>query len=163
MKKKQKIFLILLISSSILFQGCESAGLCIGPVCWDEDGDVTDIVSYITDDNECDVSGASDLRSEHEEILIVAGWYDYVHDNIDKIKYKNVELLDHDSPAIGLAHCEGGSSCYIQVATQDRSALNITRIIVHEAAHLKDNCEHGEEPAEKAGSEFLKDYAENTE
>ena len=39
-----------------------------------------------------------------------------------------------------------------------RSDIEIARIIVHEAAHLADNCENGEEPALEAERAFLEAY-----
>ena len=65
---------------------------------------------------------------------------------------------------MGQAFC---AECKIRIAVFERnlpgamikrSDLDIARLIVHEAAHLADNCEHGEEPALEAERAFLEAY-----
>lgn len=101
-------------------------------------------------------SGAKNLKSEHREILKVAGWLDFVEKNVGVINYMDNELVAEN--AIGRAYC---GKCYTDIATKNRDAVGIVATIVHEAGHLADECKNGEEPAVKAHKQFYEDYEKN--
>jgi hypothetical protein len=113
-------------------------------------------------------SGAEGLRAEHDALLACAGWRDFVYDNIREIKYKNACKLasDHGGEVTGKAHCR---SCRVEIATYRRtgsicladpqSDITLAAILVHEAAHLEDDCKNGEDPAEAAEAAFRSDLA----
>ena len=104
--------------------------------------------------------------SNLEIILSCAGWLDFVINNVSEIEFVNVSSLPSSSPGIvlGQAFC---AVCEIRIAVLEgnlpgaikkRSDLDIARLIVHEAAHLADNCEGGEEPSLEAERAFLEAY-----
>ncbi|MCH8957563.1 hypothetical protein IIA28_19955 [candidate division KSB1 bacterium] len=104
--------------------------------------------------------------SNLEIILSCAGWLDFVINNVSEIEFVNVSSLPSSSPGIVLAQAFCGA-CEIRIAVLEgnlpgavtrRSDLDIARLIVHEAAHLADNCENGEEPALEAERAFLEAY-----
>ena len=108
----------------------------------------------------------SDGFSNLEIILSCAGWLDFVINNVSEIEFVNVSSLPSSSAGIvlGQAFC---AVCEIRIAVLEgnlpgaikkRSDLDIARLIVHEAAHLADNCEDGEEPALEAERAFLEAY-----
>ena len=110
--------------------------------------------------------GAAGLKPEHEEVLTCAGWIDYVRDNIQEIDYVDVTRLPDDEgegEVTGRAFC---SRCQARVATlvrtgirtQARHPAEVASILVHEATHLKEGCASGEESAERAEADFLRDY-----
>jgi len=96
-------------------------------------------------------------------ILSCDGWLSFVIDNVSEIEFVDVSSFPSSSGEIvlGQAFC---AACKIRIAVLERnlqgaiirrSDLDIARLIVHEAAHLADNCENGEEPALKAERAFL--------
>ena len=104
--------------------------------------------------------------SNLEVILSCDGWLDFVINNVSEIEFVNVSSFPSSSGEIvlGQAFC---AACKIRIAVLERnlpgamikrSDLDIARLIVHEAAHLADNCEHGEEPAIEAERAFLEAY-----
>ena len=106
---------------------------------------------------------APSFSSELETILNCDGWLDFVIDNVSEIEFVEVSSLPSSSGEIvlGQAFC---AECKIRIAVLERnlpgamirrSDLDIARLIVHEAAHLADNCENGEEPALEAERAFL--------
>ena len=104
--------------------------------------------------------------SNLEIILSCAGWLDFVINNVSEIEFVNVSSLPSSSPGIVLGQAFCGA-CEIRIAVLERgfpgaiikrSDLDIARLIVHEAAHLADNCEDGEEPALEAERAFLEAY-----
>ena len=113
--------------------------------------------------------GGIDLSNGHsnlEIILSCAGWLDFVINNVSEIEFVNVSSLPSSSAGIvlGQAFC---AVCEIRIAVLEgnlpgaikkRSDLDIARLIVHEAAHLADNCEDGEEPSLEAERAFLEAY-----
>ncbi len=103
----------------------------------------------------CD--GADNLRDEHEAILRTAGWYNYVNNHTARIDY--YDQTDFGDNTVGYAHCGG---CYMEVATRGRDDVRICGTIVHEAAHLDEDCLYGEGWAEEAEQRFLQDYADAT-
>jgi hypothetical protein len=102
--------------------------------------------------------GADNLRDRHAEILRTAGWYNYVRNHAARIDY--YDWAEFGDGTVGYAHCGG---CYIEVATRGRDDVYICATIVHEAAHLDEDCMHGEAWAEEAERRFLADYAANAE
>jgi len=147
---KQILLSLIIIFISLLLYSCSSddiGGVCVGPLCIDREGDVC-----IIGDCECDGDGAKNLKEEHREILKFAGWLDYVENKVSKIHYYDSTTVGDGNA--GYAHC---GNCDIDIANK-YSDLEVTRIIVHEAAHLHDNCKHGEEPAETAAKAFMQDY-----
>ena len=108
----------------------------------------------------------SDGFSPIEIILSCAGWLEYVTNNVREIEFVDVTSLPSSSPGIveGQAFC---GACEIRIAFLDRNSqgaivqrsdLDLARLIVHEAAHLADNCENGEEPAIEAANAFQEAY-----
>ena len=114
-------------------------------------------------------SGAENLLFEHREALACAGWDDFVLDHAGRIEYREVIALEgSEQHATGRAFCR---SCRVEIALLEpagsvgagvrrRSPVEIASVIVHEAAHLLDECANGEEPAEQAEAAFLRDYYE---
>ena len=105
---------------------------------------------------------APSFSSELEIILSCDGWLDFVIDNVSEIEFVDVSSLPSSSGEIvlGQAFC---AACKIRIAVLERnlqgaiirrSDLDIARLVVHEAAHLADNCENGEEPALKAERDY---------
>ncbi len=104
----------------------------------------------------CD--GADNLRDRHEAILRTAGWFDYVNSHAARIDY--YDQTGFGGGIVGMAHCSG---CYIEVATEGRDDVHICGTLVHEAAHLDEDCLHGEAWATEAERRFFQDYAANAE
>ena len=81
--------------------------------------------------------------------------------NVSTIEYLPVERFpsgDGGQPASGNAVC---GRCKITIATMHTS-LDIAAAIVHEAAHLEDNCRNGEYPAIWQEQTFRIDYRERS-
>lgn len=87
----------------------------------------------------------------------------FVIDNVSEIEFVDEYSLPSSSreTIVGQAFC---AECKIRIAVLERnlpfamirrSDLEIARLIVHEAAHLADNCENGEEPALEAERALL--------
>lgn len=115
--------------------------------------DIDDLIEMPT----CKPDGkAENLTKEHRNLLEVAGWLKFVEDNVGRVNYIDADRV-HDN-AIGTAEC---GSCVINIATRDMTPVGIAGVIVHEAAHLADKCENGEDPARKAASQFHEDYRRN--
>ena len=103
--------------------------------------------------------------SNLEIILSCDGWLDFVINNVSEIDFVNVSSFQVDGEeVIGLAFC---TLCKIRIPTltkissgetEKRSDVDLARLIVHEAAHLADNCTNGEEPALEAERAFLLAY-----
>lgn len=102
--------------------------------------------------------GADNLQDRHAEILRTAGWFSYVNNHTARIDY--YDWAEFEDGTVGYAHCAG---CYLEVATKGRDDVHICATIVHEAAHLDEDCMHGEEWAREAERRFLRDYAANAE
>ena len=90
----------------------------------------------------------------------------FVIDNVSEIEFVDEYSLPSSSreTIVGQAFC---AECKIRIAVLERnlpfamirrSDLEIARLIVHEAAHLADNCKNGEEPALEAERAFLEAY-----
>lgn len=148
---------------AILF-GCliAAAGLFFGcSIETDDEGDIALVGPEETFENignqleGCD--GADNLRDRHEEILRTAGWYNYVNNHTARVDY--YDQTDFGDDTVGYAHCGG---CYMEVATRGRDDVRICATIVHEAAHLDEDCLYGEGWAEEAEQRFLQDYAAAT-
>ncbi len=112
------------------------------------------------------ISTAPSFPSQLEIILSCDGWLSFVIDNVSEIEFVDIYSFPSSSgeTIVGQAFCD---ECKIRIAVLRlnlpgamvrRSDLEIARIIVHEAAHLADNCEHGEEPALEAEQAFLEAY-----
>ena len=112
------------------------------------------------------ISIAPSFPSRLEIILSCDGWLSFVIDNVSEIEFVDVYSLPSSSGEIivGQAFC---AECKIRIAVLSlnlpfamirRSDIEIARLIVHEAAHLADNCEGGEEPALEAERAFLETY-----
>ncbi len=107
--------------------------------------------------------GATELKENHREILACTGWLDYVERNVCTIEY--VDRIPPETTGrdvLGRAFCGADK---ILVATkkvgtvrrdQSLNPLEITLTIVHEAAHLADDCQNGEAPALEAGQAYGK-------
>ena len=102
-----------------------------------------------------DCGGTTELKKNHRELLTCAGWLDYV----DRITPETT-----DREVLGRAFC---SDDKILVATQKVGVLGrdeplnpheITATIVHEAAHLADDCQNGEAPAIEAEQAYFKAF-----
>ncbi len=93
------------------------------------------------------------------QILACAGWLDYVESNVSTIEYLPVERFPSEGQmASGNAIC---GRCKITIATIHTS-LDIAAAIVHEAAHLEDDCQNGEYPAIRQEQSFRIDYRERS-
>ena len=98
-------------------------------------------------------------------ILDCAGWLDFVIENVTDIEFVNAAALEFEGQEVlGLAFC---AECKISIPVLEeaasgklgrRSDLDIARLIVHEAAHLADDCRNGETPALEAERAFLVDF-----
>ena len=108
------------------------------------------------------ISTAPSFPSQLEIILSCDGWLSFVIDNVSEIEFVDVSSFPSSSgeTILGQAFC---AECKIRIAVLRlnlpgamirRSDLEIARLIVHEAAHLADNCENGEEPALEAERAF---------
>ena len=108
------------------------------------------------------ISTAPSFPSQLEIILSCDGWLSFVIDNVSEIEFVDVSSFPSSSgeTILGQAFC---AECKIRIAVLRlnlpgamirRSDLEIARLIVHEAAHLADNCENGEEPALAAERAF---------
>ncbi len=112
------------------------------------------------------------MRAEHLQPLACAGWFEFVSEHVGEVIYRDVVALDgSDDLATGRAYCR---SCRVEVAALEpggaigmgrvaRDPVEVASILVHEAAHLSDDCENGEGPAEEAELAFLRDYWEKRE
>ncbi|MCH8022056.1 hypothetical protein IH785_19740 [candidate division KSB1 bacterium] len=109
------------------------------------------------------ISTAPSFPSRLEILLSCDGWLSFVIDNVSEIEFVDVSSFPSSSgeTIVGQAFC---AECKIRIAVLRlnlpgamirRTDLEIARIIVHEAAHLADNCENGEEPALEAERAFL--------
>ncbi len=109
------------------------------------------------------ISTAPSFPSPLEIILSCDGWLSFVIDNVSEIEFVDVYSLPSSSgeTIVGQAFC---AECKIRIAVLRlnlpgamirRSDIEIARLIVHEAGHLADNCENGEEPALEAEAAFL--------
>jgi len=109
------------------------------------------------------ISTAPSFPSQLEIILSCDGWLSFVIDNVSEIEFVDVYSLPSSSgeTIVGQAFC---AECKIRIAVLRlnlpgamirRSDIEIARLIVHEAGHLADNCENGEEPALEAEAAFL--------
>jgi hypothetical protein len=103
----------------------------------------------------CSESGARDLRAEHREILEYAGWLEYVRDHVGRIDYYDDRSASADGK-LGYAICQPGE-CYIEIATKNRSDVDIGATLVHEAAHLDGGCKSETLPRQMH-QQFYKDY-----
>jgi len=98
-------------------------------------------------------------------ILDCAGWLDFIIENVTEIEFVNASALEFEGEEVlGLAFC---SECKISIPVLEKAAsgelgrrsdLDIARLIVHEAAHLADDCRNGETPALEAERAFLVDF-----
>ncbi len=93
-------------------------------------------------------------------MLVCAGWLDYVERHVCTIEYVDRVSSETDGKeVVGRAVC---SDATIIVARQwmDKpiGPFEATVTIVHEAAHLADACEHGEEPALEAEQAYINDF-----
>ncbi|MDM8538445.1 hypothetical protein QUF70_16945 [Desulfobacterales bacterium HSG17] len=114
---------------------------------------IDDAVDYYLDG--CEESGAQNLRQEHKDILEYAGWLEYVESNVGRLDYYDDRSASSEG-AVGYAHCQPGE-CFIEIATKNRTDIEIATTIVHEAGHLDDDCESGEYWPEKMEKAFLED------
>ncbi|MGE0086792.1 MAG: hypothetical protein AB7S75_20500 [Desulfococcaceae bacterium] len=103
----------------------------------------------------CSESGAPDLREEHREVLEYAGWLTYVTDHVGRIDYYDDRSVSSEGK-LGYAICQPGE-CYIEVATLNRSEVEICATLVHEAAHLANGCTDETIPRQMHTA-FLEDY-----
>ncbi|WP_207687233.1 hypothetical protein [Desulfonema limicola] len=115
---------------------------------------VDDAVDYYF--NGCEESGAQNLRQEHKDILEYAGWLEYVKSNVGRIDYYDDRTASSEG-AVGYAHCRPGE-CFIEIATKNRTDIEVATTIVHEAGHLEDNCKSGEYWPVKMEKAFLEDF-----
>lgn len=112
-----------------------------------------------------DCGGATELKKNHRELLTCAGWLDYVDRTVCTIEYVDrITPETTDQEVLGRAFCGDDK---ILVATQEVGVLGrdeplnpfeITATIVHEAAHLADDCQNGEAPAREAEQAYFKDF-----
>jgi len=112
--------------------------------------------------DEVNCRGADGLAEEHAAILACAGWLNYVKEHVCTVEYVNI--IPDENPDIkvyGRATC---SEAKILVTNTARVMLlglieqiKVATTIVHEAAHLEDQCRAGEEPAVEAEDAFLVD------
>ena len=107
-----------------------------------------------------DADSSQHLTEKHREMLICAGWLDYVERHVCTIEYVDRVTSETDgTEVVGRAVC---SDATIIVARQwmDKpiGPFEATVTIVHEAAHLADACEHGEEPALEAEQAYINDF-----
>lgn len=103
----------------------------------------------------CSESGAPNLREEHREVLEYAGWLKYVTDHVGRIDYYD-DRSASSGGKVGYAICQPGE-CYIEVATLNRSEVEICATLVHEAAHLANGCTSETIPKQMHG-QFYADY-----
>ncbi len=104
----------------------------------------------------CSESGAPGLREEHREVLEYAGWLSYVKDNVGRIDYYD-DRSSSSEGKLGYAICQPGE-CYIEIATLNRSEVEICATLVHEAAHLANGCKSETIP-KQMHTDFLEDYS----
>jgi len=112
-----------------------------------------------------DCGGITELKESHRERLTCAGWLDYVDRNVCTIEYVDrITPETTDREVLGRAFCGDDK---IVVATQEVGILGrneplnpfeITATIVHEAAHLADDCQNGEAPAIEAEQAYFKAF-----
>jgi hypothetical protein len=106
-----------------------------------------------------DCGGAEGLDPEHAQTLECAGWLDLVVSNVTEVIYLDVESFQSNGiDALGAARCR---SCVVSVARKGHSSFEVAQTLVHEATHLRDDCDHGELLAELAEIEFEADYRAN--
>lgn len=97
-----------------------------------------------------------ELEPIHKDILSCAGWLGYVEEHVGVVEYLNVHNYQSEGEtATGSAFC---GRCKVQVATVDWSDFTIAKTLVHEAAHLLDDCKNGENPAWRADRQFELDF-----
>ena len=115
---------------------------------------IDDAVDYYF--NGCEESEAQNLRQEHKDVLEYAGWLEYVKSNVGRIDYYDDRSASSEG-AVGYAHCQPGE-CFIEIATKNRTDIEIATTIVHEAGHLDDDCKSGEYWPVKMEKAFLNDF-----
>ena len=97
------------------------------------------------------------LQEAHRTVLACAGWLAYVELHVQSLSYVDSNTFAaQEQNVAGSASCQTGQ---ITVATGERNAFKIARILVHEAAHLADGCQNGEQPAVRAEIGFQEDFA----
>lgn len=106
-----------------------------------------------------DCGNPSAIPAGYANALACAGWLTYVEENVSIIEFLDVATFESKQEhALGSAIC---GRCTIRVATRDRDLIDIAATIVHEAAHLEDDCENGEPPAIGKATAFRQAYQKN--
>ncbi|MCI0603390.1 hypothetical protein L0156_10295 [bacterium] len=99
----------------------------------------------------------------NERLLRLTGFYDYANGNIDQLKYLACSAFTDGDRTLGGRASVDGNRRVAQVAAQ-RSDVDVTATIVHEAAHLEvwgrgRNMNDSEEYARSIEQRFLHAYS----
>ena len=119
----------------------------------------------------CDVSEKKcseplDIEPEHKAVLACSGWLNYVEEHVCSIDYvSSIPPEQPNTKIYGRANCADATIIVSTIATDPIFVpipeSEVAATMVHEAAHLEDNCRDRETEAIKAEKKFFLDLCQN--